>query len=243
MQLVLKGSKGTEASEIAAQSHNFLKVYGGRAVRQWANEWIKNEDLPTSQRGCHVKLLSVLDDPEIAAEVRSYLRSNKWATNPRKFQEFVNKKMLPEEVEKYAKHIVNKEMPRGMKCYLELELFPRIQLKIGKGISLTTAWNWMHRQGFQYQTYKKAIYYDGHERPDVVDYWQNVFLPTMALHHHRLVEYEVGNLNKEVQKLLPPETKKLVLLAHDESTMQANDGEKAGWGPKEEQPILKKGAG
>lgn len=101
----------------------------------------------------------------------------------------------------------------------------------------------MHHQGFQYQTYKKAIYYDGHERPDVVDYWQNVFLPTMALHCHRLVEYEVGNLNKEVQKLLPPETKKLVLLAHDESTMQANDGENAGWGPKEEQPILKKGAG
>lgn len=124
LQLVLKGSKGIEASEIAAQSHNFSKVYGGRAVRQWANEWIKNEDLPTSQRRCHVKLSSVLDDPEIAAEVCSYLRSNKWATNPRKFQEFVNKKMLPEEVEKYAKHIVNKEMPQGMKRYLKLELFP-----------------------------------------------------------------------------------------------------------------------
>ena len=77
----------------------------------------------------------------------------------------------------------------------------------------------------------------------MVDYWQNVFLPTMAHHCLRLVEYKVGNFNKEVQKSLPPGTKKFVLLAHDESTMQANDGEKAGWGPKEEQPILKKGAG
>ena len=71
--------------------------------------------------------------------------------------------MLPEEANNYTKHIVDKEMPWGMKHYLELKLFPRIQLKIGKGISLTTAHNWMHCQGFQYQTYKKAIYFDGHE--------------------------------------------------------------------------------
>ena len=42
--------------------------------------------------------------------------------------------------------------------------------------------------------------------------------------------------------MLPPGTKKLVLLAHDESMMQANDGEKAGWGSEGEQPILKKRA-
>ena len=71
--------------------------------------------------------------------------------------------MLPEEANNYAKHIVDKEMPWGMKHYLKLELFPQIQLKIGKGILLTTACNWMHRQGFQYQTYEKAIYFDGHE--------------------------------------------------------------------------------
>ena len=34
-----------------------------------------------------------------------------------------------------------------------------------------------------------------------------------------------------------------MLCALDESTMQANDGEKAGWGPKDEQPLLKKGVG
>jgi hypothetical protein len=37
--------------------------------------------------------------------------------------------------------------------------------------------------------------------------------------------------------------RKLVLCAHDESTIQANDGYKAGWGPEDEQPLLKKGAG
>ena len=62
--------------------------------------------------------------------------------------------MLPAEADKYAKEI-DKEMPKGMKCYLELELFPCIHLKIGKGISLTTVHNWMHHNGFQYQTYKR----------------------------------------------------------------------------------------
>ena len=41
----------------------------------------------------------------------------------------------------------------------------------------------------------------------------------------------------------PPGKKKLALLAHNEFTVRAKDGEKAGWGPGGEQPILKKGAG
>jgi hypothetical protein len=91
--------------------------------------------------------------------------------------------------------------------------------------------------------YKKALYFDGHERPDVVHYRQNVFLPAMEKYRSRLVEYQVGNTSEKVFKLLPPGVRKLVLCAHDESTMQAHDGMKAGWGPEGEQPLLKKGPG
>ena len=44
---------------------------------------------------------------------------------------------------------------------------------------------------------------------------------------------------EEVFKLLPPGVRKLVLCVYDESTMQANDGMKAGWGSEGEQPLLK----
>ena len=135
LQMVHKGTKGINMSKIAAQSFNFVKVHGGHAIQQWPNEWIKNEDLPASQHGCHVKVSNPLDNPEIAMEIQSYLHLNKWATNPWKFQEFVNKTMLPTEADKYVKEI-DKEMPKGMKCYLKLKLFPHIYLKIGKGISL-----------------------------------------------------------------------------------------------------------
>ena len=117
-----------------------------------------------------------------------------------------------------------------------------------KGISISTARRWMERQGFHYTKYKKALYFDGHEHPDVVYYCQHIFLPLMAKYRSCLVEYqrieESGRETfEEVVKSLPNGVRKLVLCAHDESTMQANDGEKAGWGPKDEQPLLKKGVG
>ena len=45
-------------------------------------------------------------------------------------------------------------MPHGMKQYLEVELFPRMQNKVSKGISVS---RWMEKQGFHYTKYKKAM--------------------------------------------------------------------------------------
>ena len=35
-------------------------------------------------------------------------------------------------------------------------------------VSIETARVWMHRLGFVWNTYKKDLYFDGHDRPDVV---------------------------------------------------------------------------
>lgn len=51
----------------------------------------------------------------------------------------------------------------------------------------------------------------------------------MADYHQQLVEYVMGNPNKEIVKPLPHGMWKLVLLAHDESSCTANDGPKASW--------------
>jgi hypothetical protein len=58
-----------------------------------------------------------------------------------------------------------------------------------------------------------------------------------------MVEYKIGEVETEILKQLKPGERKIVLVAHDESTMQANDGEKAGWVLDGEQPLKKKGAG
>jgi hypothetical protein len=232
-----------DSSERAAESQGFAAKWGGRMVRQWVQIWIKLRELPKSKQGCHKKVFSLLDDPEVQTELRSYLRTNKWSMNPQKLSNFTKNKLLPDESKKYLHHIVEVEMPTGLKKYLELELFPRIQVKVSRGISLRTARRWLHKEGFKYTVHKKALYFDGHEREDVIAYRQNVFLPLMKEHMKRLVFFEVGNVEKEGELNLQPDQLKLVLLAHDEMTAQSNDDEKMSWVLDGEQPLKKKGVG
>ncbi|KAF8626788.1 hypothetical protein AX14_011422, partial [Amanita brunnescens Koide BX004] len=160
------------AIQIAAESQGFAANWGSRTVRKWVRHWINDRALPISARGCHTKSFSLISDPTIRAELRSFVRSNKWAMDPAKLVEFSQQRMVPKAAKKYLEKIVTDEMPRGLKRYMELELFPRIQLKVGKGVSLQTARRFLYREGFRYTEHKKSLYYDGHERPDVVDYRQ-----------------------------------------------------------------------
>ncbi|KIJ39315.1 hypothetical protein M422DRAFT_257928 [Sphaerobolus stellatus SS14] len=101
----------------------------------------------------------------------------------------------------------------------------------------------MPNEGFKYTAHKKALYYDGHECPDVTLYRQETFIPSMKAYDRRLVKYVVGQVeNEEPLTCFKVETK-LVLCAHDEMTAQANDGQKMSWIWKGEQPLKKKGLG
>ncbi|KIL57128.1 hypothetical protein M378DRAFT_1031360 [Amanita muscaria Koide BX008] len=162
-----------EASERAAESQGFAARWGGRMVRQWIASWIKFRQLPKSERGRHTKVFSLLDDPEVVTELRSFLRTNKWSMDPQKLSAFTKEKLLPDEAKKYLHRIVEEEMPAGLKKYLEVELFPRIQMKLS----------------------------------------------------------------------VAPGERKLVLVAHDEMTAQANDGKTMSWVWQGEQPLKKKGVG
>ncbi|KIJ51680.1 hypothetical protein M422DRAFT_78752, partial [Sphaerobolus stellatus SS14] len=147
LQMMVKnGRKLMDTSERAAESQGFAKNWGGRMVWSWVRLWIKSRELPTSKQGRHSKVFSLLDDPLVCTELRTYLRSNKWSMNPKKLVEFTKNKLLPDEAKRYLQCIVETEMPSGLKKYLELELFPQIQVKVSKGISLRTARRWLHKE-------------------------------------------------------------------------------------------------
>ena len=189
-------------------------------------------------------MYSLLSDPAIAAELRAYVRSNKWAMDPGKLAEFTLGKLVPEAARQYLEHITTKEMPHGLKRYMEYELFPRIHLRIGRGISLSTARRWLHKEGFRYISNQKGLYFDGHDRPDVVEYRQDHFLPAMKQYESRLVRYVVGNVDQEL--LIPHENfveRRLVLLAQDEMTAQANDTTSKTWVFEDQHRLRKKGVG
>ena len=108
---------------------------------------------------------------------------------------------------------------------------------------LHTAHCWLHREGFKYTEHKKSLYFDGHKRPDV-EYRQNVFLPIMAQHCRQMVEYVVGDVEKEV--LTQPANfveRRLVLVDHDEMMAQANNADLKSWVLDSEHALKNKGAG
>lgn len=150
-------------------------------MRRWVHTWVRERELPVSQCGLHIKLYTLLSDPAIASELRSYVRSEKWAMDLKKLQSFSQRKLVPEAAKKYLHEILTQEIPKGLKSYLEVKLFSRIHYRVGsQSICLRTAQRWLHQQGFQYTEHKKALYYDSHEREDVVKYRQDVFLPAIA---------------------------------------------------------------
>ena len=56
-----------------------------------------------------------------------------------KLAAFTQDELIPAEAEKYAQQIVDKEMPAGLKKYMEIKLFPCVHLKVRNGICLSTA--------------------------------------------------------------------------------------------------------
>jgi hypothetical protein len=122
LPLIAKSRRSfTVAAEMVAESNGFLAKWGGRQLRGWTRRWVLRRELPQSLQGSHVKVFSLLDDPAIAAELRAYLRSNKWAMNPEKLAQFSENKLIPSVADKYLRQITHDEMPHGLKKYMEYE--------------------------------------------------------------------------------------------------------------------------
>ena len=64
--------------------------------------------------------------------------------DPHKLAVWTKNELIPAKAKKYAHKVVDKEIPEGLKKYLEYELLPQIQVKVGKGISISTACHWLH---------------------------------------------------------------------------------------------------
>ncbi|KAG1803044.1 hypothetical protein EV424DRAFT_1582458 [Suillus variegatus] len=238
------GPRGLQARRTQAiQSHLKLVATNGRTFLD-ASERAAEAHGFAAKQGHHAKVYLLLSDPAIASELRLYVRSNKWVMDPEKLTRFTENQLIPSAADKYLQEIVHDEMPRGLKRYMEDELFPRIHLKAGRSISLSTARQWLHSEGFQYTSHKKGLYFNGHDCPDVVSYRQDHFLPFMKSCESRLVCFVVGDVDEEL--VAAPDNyveRWLVLVAHDEMTAQANDSKEKSWVFEDQHALRKKGVG
>ena len=189
----------TDASVIVAEASKWSKAWGSQLLQAWVRIRVESRQLLSSARGSHAKTWSFLSDPIICEELCLYLWSNKWSMNPSKLQSFINNEMIPEQAKLYGQEVFERDIPEGLKKYIEIGLFPQIHHIVSKTkkLSLTMAQELMKKEGFEYTEHKKALYFDGHERPDVVDDRQIRFLPDMTAFMQDMICYVVGDVMTE----------------------------------------------
>jgi hypothetical protein len=111
-----------------------------------------------------------------------------------------------------------------------------------KTISENTARAWLKHFGWEFRVGRKDVYYDGHERPDVIEY-RKLFLNEIFELEKWMLKPLDDNIMVLEEPILNENEKCHILITHDESTFYANDGKKTFWGPVGHQPLRKKGAG
>ncbi|KAG2046831.1 hypothetical protein BDR06DRAFT_992017 [Suillus hirtellus] len=99
----------------------------------------------------------------------------------------------------------------------------KMRLKLKKTISLSTAKHWMKLMDYCWVRNHRGQYVDGHERDNVVDYHQNIFLRKWAAEEGKMRSW--GTNLEEICSAERP----LCVWFHDESTFYANDRRKSRW--------------
>lgn len=97
---------------------------------------------------------------------------------------------------------------------------------VEKVISLSTAQQWMHELDYRWLKAPSGQFADGHERPDVVDYRENVYLPALARFAPFIQQWDKDGqpcpLTLPLQSDGQP-APRVIIWTHDESTFYAHD--------------------
>jgi hypothetical protein len=109
-------------------------------------------------------------------------------------------------------------------------------------ISLATAKRWMVKLDYRWADTPSGQYVDGHEREDVVEYRQNVFLPAWFAKEHQLRIWTEENMDQPASA--SDHERRTVAWLHDETVFSANDRRERRWVPDTETAVPKpKGEG
>jgi hypothetical protein len=201
--LCLKGYGRIAASfEIAQQWHekDDSNSHFARRIRTLARHYQIFEQLPKERRGGYKNARSLLKDEVVRTASRTWLTEQSiGSVTPNSFMHALNKIILP-----------------------SLGMSP------SKPLCERTARRWLVKLGWTRTILRKGVYMDGHERADVVEYREKVFLPKMKEFERRMARYEGPDLKRVEPNLLPGE-KELIAEFQDETCCQGNDHKTSAW--------------
>lgn len=157
-------------------AENVASNYGrgtnySRRILMWADQWRENEEIKLSRRGKHAKTKNLLNEDDNFDEIRNWILEN----------------------EKYT------ITPHLLRNHINDVFLPGIGIR--RTISEATARRWLHALGWIHSRVKKGVYFDGHERQDVVEY-REVFLNQMEEYERRMVTVDISDQTKVIEPIL-----------------------------------------
>ena len=185
-----------------------------RRLRAWGKDFIRNRSMLPYHNHANSGCGSLLDDIDFVEELLAHIADAGMHVSAQTVVDFTQK---PEVVERH--HIL-------------------------KPITLGTARKWMSKLNFTWRQAPTGMYIDGHERPDVVHYRQDIYLPTLARCELAIRGWDKDNLGHLIDPSSPSPTRHTVLWFHDQCIFYLNDRKKCRWVHASEKPVpLPKGEG
>lgn len=204
-----------KASMVVAKAQG-SGVARARNIRRWILDFVREGKLPYHSY-CYSRE-SMLEDEGILQEIQEQLTEKAKGS-------FIKAQDLCE--------IVASERVQSMCAQRDIDK---------PGISLATAHRWLAKLEWRFGKKSNGMYFDGHEREDVVAYRQ-AFVNRWAEYETRFQFWD-DNGNPVSSPSQCSHSFPLVLVTHDESTFFQNDERKTCWGHQSSQPAPKpKGEG
>ena len=193
----------------------------GKTVRRYRNEFFQNEGHFAIRLQGKYERHCVQHDEAFNHKAAEWVREHAFVKGEpnmtaQSFCDWVNNTLLP------SSHL----QPNFPRC-----------------ISLRTAVRWLHHLGFKPVSHKKGVYIDGHEREDVVSH-RKALLKTLAnLRESHRPPPQCSDEPPRIRREEDDGKKELVVLYHDESIFNTNEGQTWMWGEEDRPAILPKTKG
>ena len=202
----LRARQGLSVVDAAKESASFTG-YNERTVRGYRKQFFEGKGKLEETRQGKYKRGCLLNDESLRLDAAMWARENAYKKGEPnmtagKFCQYVNEELLPS-------HVLPANLPRT--------------------ISLRTANRWLHHLGFNPSSHKKGSYVDGHEREDVVKS-RKEFLKVLS--DLKASHNPSPPCNDEMPPPPHPDTefrKQVVLIYHDESIFNTNEGQTWMW--------------
>ena len=158
-----------------------------RRIREWAQQYLENQSLPEHRQERHVKTKSLIEDEDVQAACRSWLRLQRSDS----ITALSFSKWVCENISLAAR------LPRP------------------NSFSERTATSWLSHLNYRFGEYRKGLYFDGHER-HVVSYC-NSFFERMEVRLPFIATFEGDDMSTMVMPKIADDQKRIVVVTHDES--------------------------